>query len=436
MSSSTSPSQGSPAPRLSITSPADILAYVPHALGFVPRESLVVLTTAARRLGATLRVDLPDEQTDALSFARGVLGFVQGDTGADGTLVIVYTQRAWPRRAFPPFHDIVLRLDAVLTAAGMPVRAGWLASDSVWRDYFCADEQCCPWPGNPLDSVVHSVLNAELVFGGSSFERSAPEAALRGAPALSGTGTNLPETVRIMVEDARERYAASCRGQWQSPVQFEATSNVWDAVVDGPPLELETEAGLAGYLLASIESRTVRDFLLVSACLGSPAALAGCGAWALQGREDADEGLTGVVPVDTLRAVTGSGMPAAGASPLGPESGCGAAMVCADVLAGRYGGPIAWARVDAMSALLARLAEVSSGQARASALTMSAWFEYARGRGSRATVFLEAADAAVPGYRLARLLHELVRRGGLPAWARSRATAWTAGEGASGTTRD
>jgi hypothetical protein len=108
-------------------------------------------------------------------------------------------------------------------------------------------------------------------------------------------------------------------------------------------------------------------------------------------------------------------------------TGGGAALLYADVLAGRHTGAIAWSRVDAMACILARLAAVSDGESRAAALTMSAWFEYARGRGSRAAVYLEAAERAVPGYRLARLLHELLRRGGLPAWARKRSTAWTPG---------
>ena len=48
MSSSTSPAAGSHAsPSFAVTSPADILSYVPHALGFMPEESLVVLAAGA-----------------------------------------------------------------------------------------------------------------------------------------------------------------------------------------------------------------------------------------------------------------------------------------------------------------------------------------------------------------------------------------------------
>ncbi|WP_298252846.1 DUF4192 domain-containing protein [uncultured Arthrobacter sp.] len=429
------PAPGRPLPpTLSITSPEDILVYVPHALGFTPQESLVVLTTANGRLGATLRVDLPAEGADPLEFVQGVLSFLLGDTEADATLVIVYTGHPWPRLSPPVFDELVAHLEAVLAAAGMPVRAGWLASPAHWRDYFCRDERCCPWPGAPLDDLTHSLLGAELVFAGSSFDASAPAAVLRGAPELTRADPVAVEAGDV--EDARVHYASRCEGRWDTPEQFAATSAAWDAVVGGPePLRTDTEAQLTGFLLASIESRTVRDFLLVSACLGSAAALAGARACGLlvggprprPGVADADADAV-VVDVGAPRRAVGTAAPA-GAAPAAPAGGPGPEFLYAEVLAGRYAGPILWARVDAMASLLARLAVVSSGESRAAALTMAAWFDYARGRGSRAAVLLDAAQEAVPGYRLARLLDELLRRGGLPVWARSRSTAWSPGGG-------
>ena len=44
---------------LTITGPEDILGYVPHSLGYWPSRSLVAMTMQGKRLGATLRVDLP-----------------------------------------------------------------------------------------------------------------------------------------------------------------------------------------------------------------------------------------------------------------------------------------------------------------------------------------------------------------------------------------
>ncbi|WP_043444883.1 DUF4192 domain-containing protein [Arthrobacter sp. L77] len=459
MSSPTSPARGTPAsPSFVVTSPADILSYIPHALGFMPRESLVVLTTAGRRLGATLRVDLPEAGADPFGFADGVLSFLQGDADADGTLVVVYTEERWERRTPAPRSRLVRTVETVLDAAGLPVRGGWLVSRSGWRDVFCTEEECCPWPGQPLDTVTLSALNAELIFGGSAFDASAPDAVLRAAPSVA-VQDGASAAVARAVEGAQAHYAACCAGRWTAPDQFRATSALWDAVLPcAGEFDVEAEPDVAGFLLASVESRAVRDFLLASACLGSPAALDGATGCGLlepgppAGTPSTEEGspiaAARVLPdvrgggpledaVAALRAAgvvpgpgTGPDDEPAGSPSAGPAS-CGAeALLYADVLAGRYPGAIAWDRVDAMSILLARLAAVSDGESRAAALTMSAWFEYARGRGSRAAVFLDAAERAVPGYRLARLLHELLRRGGLPAWARSRATAWTTGAAA------
>ena len=179
------PAAEPPTPPSVVTSAADILSYIPHALGFMPDESLVVITLANRRLGATLRVDLPPEGTDPLAFAEGVLSFLEGDLEADGTLLVVYTKQSWQRLTIPPRNTLVLNVQAVLGAAALPTRGGWLVSPSGWRDYFCIDEGCCAWPGEPLDSVSYSPLSAELVYGGSAFDTSAVAAVQRVAPALT-----------------------------------------------------------------------------------------------------------------------------------------------------------------------------------------------------------------------------------------------------------
>ena len=44
---------------LRITGPEDILGFIPHSLGYWPEHSLVAMTLQGKRLGATLRVDLP-----------------------------------------------------------------------------------------------------------------------------------------------------------------------------------------------------------------------------------------------------------------------------------------------------------------------------------------------------------------------------------------
>ena len=56
---------------LTIKTPADVLSFIGHTLGFWPHESLVCITLDANRVGATLRVDLPNRE-GGLRYARTV----------------------------------------------------------------------------------------------------------------------------------------------------------------------------------------------------------------------------------------------------------------------------------------------------------------------------------------------------------------------------
>jgi hypothetical protein len=85
-----------------------------------------------------------------------------------------------------------------------------------------------------------------------------------------------------------------------------------------------------------------------------------------------------------------------------------------------------WESLDSAHDLLTRLADVASDEPAAAVHSMLAWIEFARGRGSRAFAYLDRAEGALPGYRLAGLLKELIQRGGLPEWARQPGTAWSA----------
>ena len=75
---------------LIISGPEDILGYVPHTLGYWPSCSLVAMTMQGKRLGATLRVDLPTGTPSPCrreDFARTVADYLLADKEADGTLL-------------------------------------------------------------------------------------------------------------------------------------------------------------------------------------------------------------------------------------------------------------------------------------------------------------------------------------------------------------
>src|SRR5690349_25153919 len=75
--------------RLTVRGPEDILGFIPHSLGYWPGNSLVAMTLQGKRLGATLRLDLPGPAVlaDPAPFAETVAGYLAADEHADGTLL-------------------------------------------------------------------------------------------------------------------------------------------------------------------------------------------------------------------------------------------------------------------------------------------------------------------------------------------------------------
>ncbi|WP_019482406.1 DUF4192 family protein [Arthrobacter sp. TB 23] len=75
---------------LNIKTPADVLSFVGHTLGFWPQESLICITPAHNHVGPTLRVHLPKPNTE-ISYAKMVAGYLGHDTSAEGALFAVDT---------------------------------------------------------------------------------------------------------------------------------------------------------------------------------------------------------------------------------------------------------------------------------------------------------------------------------------------------------
>jgi hypothetical protein len=152
-----------------ISSPADILGFVPHALGFAPRESFVFLTMRNKALGATLRVDAP-VAGDPVTFARAMVDYLAVDTQATSVLLAVYTDT--PAGGAPrPFHDYVEAVIEQFEAAQTPIKDAWLVTSEHWRNLLCDSEAGCCAP-EPLESITDGQLNAELVFRGSSYQKA------------------------------------------------------------------------------------------------------------------------------------------------------------------------------------------------------------------------------------------------------------------------
>lgn len=405
----TSSASNSDAP-IKVSTPADILSYVPHILGFQPRESLVFLTMAGKRVGATLRLDLPSPEADPLDYADSVREYLQSDSAADGALMVIYTDNEWAEPAEPPFAALVHCLDLVLDAAGLALLDGWLVSSSHWRDYFCEDNSCCPWPGHPLTHITESVLNAELVFQGSTYAESL-EAAVGTAERAQD------EEIHQLTCSYIEEWA----GKWDSTSLGRDCLILWDGLISGSTGSACDAPEVTAFLLAGLTSAAVRDSLIVLAATGVDAALAAA----------ADGSVLPPRPEEvTLPEACAALKGAIAAGEVPDRDGVQSrpderpALLFREVFLATLGSPD-WNRLDAAHEAFLALAAVAKGKPRSALLSILGWMEWARGRGSRAHHYLQGALEETPGYTLAELLLVLVGTGSLAHWARRRESAWT-----------
>jgi hypothetical protein len=104
---------------LRVREPGELLAAVPILLGFHPRESLVLVATggeSGRRLGLTLRVDLPPPEHDAAVAADAVQNLLL-DSPTGAAVIVV----AGSAEAVRPREDLVGLVVHALEARGIDV---------------------------------------------------------------------------------------------------------------------------------------------------------------------------------------------------------------------------------------------------------------------------------------------------------------------------
>jgi hypothetical protein len=128
-------------------SPRELLAVVPHLLGFVPQASLVVIGTGPPRdrVKVTLRYDLPEPPDAGLA----------ADIAAHATAVLT-KQRLTAAVAvgYGPEALVVPVAGALLDAthlAGIGLHDILRVQAGRYWSYRCADEACCPASGTPID---------------------------------------------------------------------------------------------------------------------------------------------------------------------------------------------------------------------------------------------------------------------------------------------
>lgn len=181
-------------PRLTVRSPADLIAAVPYLLGFHPADSVVVVAMRARRITFAARADLPDlaDPGDAARHLAGVVARQRAET----TTVLGYGP---PARVTPAVDAVRV----ALTSAGLPVLDALRVTGGRYWSYVCVDPECCPPEGKPFDAGA-SEVSAAAVFAG---QVALPDRAALVAQVAPATGP-ARSAVRRATARAERRLAA------------------------------------------------------------------------------------------------------------------------------------------------------------------------------------------------------------------------------------
>ena len=223
-----------------LTSPAEIAAMIPLLVGFVPSESLVVVSLrgARKRVGLTLRIDLPDSEYDGL-LAEQIAARLELD-GARAAVLVVYTEA--PDTAEARAGAAVV--DAVSAATPVAVTEALLVREGRWWSYLCERESCCPQAGTPVGASATpalQLLTAETVAGGRVVLPSREQLVQSVGP---------PELLAAAA--ARQRLD---RAVDDPPWSADQVAALLDAVAEGVGVDPEAAAAVA----LSVHDRALRD---------------------------------------------------------------------------------------------------------------------------------------------------------------------------------
>ena len=377
----------------------------------------------------SVRLDLPPSQAraDPRAYARAVRRYLESDPEADGSLLALFSGDAG--MAVPAgYQRLLSHVRSVLDQAGMPVRDTWYVGDEYWRDAFCTDPLCCPFPGRSVQEIRDSTLNTEMVYRGSSV---GPAPRNRSGPVPA-----VPALHLAAVREAEAAWTEELDSRTADRTQFRAVLDCWETMLRMPGAEpWLPEVERDAFLRATLLFTAWRDAILIMAAAGRAAAEAGAEQLGIL-----DDGGTGSPPAVRPPLVKpqvpvgddSDGGPAP-ATPPARAVGPGAERLLrlagpptpgyGDVLMGVAPQLPDWSGLDRLDRVFEQLAALG-GQPAAAALTGRGWISWCRGRGSYAAAYLGQALELEPRYRLAELLLEVVGRGAVCGWAARKEAAW------------
>lgn len=179
---------------LTLRSPEDILALVPYVLGFLPEDSVVLLTAGQDGKSFHARIDLPDGPAD-LDLVVRTLVEATVRNGARQAMVVVYTVDACLAL------EAVMRLEAGLGDVGAEILVALRADTTCYHNLNDHDA-----PATAYDISAHP-LSAQAVLDGRVTYRTRQEL----SDSLLPTDPDAVSLVGELCEQAIVRLAGASR---------------------------------------------------------------------------------------------------------------------------------------------------------------------------------------------------------------------------------
>ena len=229
---------------ISLRDAESILAYIPHALGFQPKDSLVLLMFSGTTLEATMRIDLCHTQNNMSTWADQASAMTRRLDSITRVIPIVYVP-AGDHASSAHYLELMDKLVEALESYAVDVITAYGVDDEVFG--YSEDE----YMNVDLSNLKFHPVSVQLVAGGS-----APQPKTWNATDVPRWG-NI-DRVRALVADA----------EYQLPDHFGA----WIGVLQqADPTTILTDEENCVKLLHGLNSKVVRDMLPVLAGLGEPA---------------------------------------------------------------------------------------------------------------------------------------------------------------------
>lgn len=371
---------------LRVSEPRELLALIPHQMGFRPDESVVLvsLRPPRGRVGLVVRVDLPDlaDPDHGPRLARALVGHLDRD-GAQRALLVVYT-RDDPRYGVGG-EVVEAAVEHVRDAAAAPFGevAAWVVTSTGFLSLDCRDE-CCPPGGRPLEELESTAVGAQMVLVGSAVADSREDVG-RIRPA---GGEVRRSVTRVRQRWSQRREAAVTAGDAATVSWWRDCLEAWRETVrraqEGEPVPAPR---LLGRVEAGLRDVRVRDAVLVTLVPGTGE---------LAERSLAEAQVSELVDAGMRRAL---------------------ATIVDPSVAERAPDVTTTVHERVLEAVVAH----GEKERQAPALTLLGLLAWWRGDGARAQILLARALRCEPGYRLAALIDEALACGMPPGWVRARA---------------